>query len=344
MTTGGALTNGPWPSLLLNALLPWVTYQVLTAQGIETLPALAATAVFPVIGVALGWVRARRLDVLGGLSLLLIGLSLAVAFATENPLFVLVRGSVGNVVFGVLCFGSLIAGRPLMFYVARQFMAGWDREAAARFDAYRGEPAARRVYGRITFAWGVWLFALAAARVVAALLLDPSTFLALWPVLSTGGTFAMVYWSMGQGQGTASADRSRLDPDALRVLELAHEEAQRYGHPYLGTEHVLLALTRDPASAATRLLGERGGSAERVRAALERAMPPGRAGAESERPHAPRVRSALDHAASAAGAGPIGANHILAGLATLNDGLAVRALVELEVDLAALRRDLLGEP
>jgi hypothetical protein len=335
---------GPWPSLLLNAVCPWVTYQVLTAQGVAALPALAATAAFPIAGVALGWVRARRLDALGGLSLLLIAVSLAVAFATENPLFVLVRGSIGNTVFGLLCFGSLVVGRPLMFYVARQFMAGWDAAAAARFEAQWREPAARRAFRTITLVWGVWLFALAAARVAAAVLLPISTFLALWPIVSTGGTFAMIYWSMAYGQRSArwsallaSAPAGRLDESARRALEGAREEARRRGHGYVGTEHLLLAVVADEGCAGARVLAGLGVIPAAVRAALEPTMPAGSAATAGETTYAPRLREVLDRAAEAAGDGPVGTEHLLDGLAAVEDGMAARGLVQAGVDLARLR-------
>ncbi|HEY3062830.1 MAG TPA: hypothetical protein VGL99_27980 [Chloroflexota bacterium] len=124
---------------------------------------------------------------------MLIGLSLVVALATDNPLVVLLRGSVSRCVFALLCFGSLAVARSLMFYVARQFTSGWDR--VSQRDAC-GSP----------LAWGCWLLAEAAGRALAALLLPISIFLAMWPVVANVGTFAMIYWS-------TTYSRSRGSPD-----------------------------------------------------------------------------------------------------------------------------------
>ena len=41
---------------------------------------------------------------------------------------------------------------------------------------------------------------------------------------------------------------------AREALRLAHEEARALRHSYIGTEHILLALTRDPSGAAARIL------------------------------------------------------------------------------------------
>jgi hypothetical protein len=216
-----ALARGPSLSLLLNAFCPWAAFQLLTAQGVDSVSALVATAAFPVGGTLVGWVRSGRPDILGVLSLLFIGLSVAVALATDNELVILLRRSVLNTVFGILCFGSLALSRPLMFYIARQFVAGWDRSARARFDAQWQRPGVRRVMRRITVAWGCWLLAQAAGRVLALQLLPISTFLAIWPIVSNGGTFAMIYWSMTYARHTE---------DTHEFPERGHNPAGRPPH------------------------------------------------------------------------------------------------------------------
>src|SRR2546422_321232 len=57
----------------------------------------------------------------------------------------------------------------------------------------------------------------------------------------------------------------RLSDSGRRVLGLAEEEARRLHHGYLGTEHVLLGLLREPDGAAARLLADLGIALEDVR-------------------------------------------------------------------------------
>jgi hypothetical protein len=128
---------------------------------------------------------------------------------------VLLRGSVSNAVFALLCFGSLLLARPLMFYVARQVTTGWDRVAAARFDAQWQQRSFRRAMRRITAAWGCWLLVEAAGRALALQLLPVSVFLATWPVISNVGTFAMIYWSMTYGR--RERDVQRRDGEHVEV-------------------------------------------------------------------------------------------------------------------------------
>jgi ATP-dependent Clp protease ATP-binding subunit ClpA len=75
----------------------------------------------------------------------------------------------------------------------------------------------------------------------------------------------------------------RFEPAAKKALELALREAEHLGHGYIGTEHLVLGLVRDERSAAVRMLGARGITRERVRAAVIRELaagehPPGRVG------------------------------------------------------------------
>jgi hypothetical protein len=73
-----------------------------------------------------------------------------------------------------------------------------------------------------------------------------------------------------------------------------------------------------------------------VRAALESTMPAGAAPA-GEVAYAPRLREVLDRATDAAGAGPVGTEHLLHGLAAVEDGMAARGLLQAGVDPARLR-------
>ena len=56
---------------------------------------------------------------------------------------------------------------------------------------------------------------------------------------------------------------------ARRVLSLAQEEAQHFNHNYIGTEHVLLGLVREPEGVGTRVLISMGIDLSKVRSAVE---------------------------------------------------------------------------
>lgn len=69
---------------------------------------------------------------------------------------------------------------------------------------------------------------------------------------------------IGPGQ-QAPTGHIPFTPRAKKVLELSLREALQLGHNYIGTEHILLACHRDPASVTAHALDDAGAPAERIR-------------------------------------------------------------------------------
>ena|SRR5687767_2278929 len=110
-----------------------------------------------------------------------------------------------------------------------------------------------------------------------------------------------------------------LDPSAKAVLERAVAESARLNHEYIGTEHLALALLRLNAGIAASVLQDLGVDAEKLRAAIEAAVPTSapRADGEPSRPFTTRAQHAYalaQESALALGDTALGAEHLLAGL------------------------------
>jgi ATP-dependent Clp protease ATP-binding subunit ClpA len=166
--------------------------------------------------------------------------------------------------------------------------------------------------------------------------------------------------------------RSKALRRAERYLAAGADEARRLGHGYIGTEHVLLALTRDPerrAAGVLRRLGVTYGDVrnsaclaelwapridrdalaalgvdlDAVRERLEErfgegALEESRAGILDQagagiRCVAPRLTLALARALDHAGERQLQDEHVLLGMLSIRDSLAARALAELGVSL-----------
>jgi ATP-dependent Clp protease ATP-binding subunit ClpA len=69
-----------------------------------------------------------------------------------------------------------------------------------------------------------------------------------------------------------SIGRIPFTPRAKKTLQLALREARALGHGWIGTEHILLGLVRDPRAMAAEILERRGASATRVRGAVLAAL------------------------------------------------------------------------
>lgn len=131
----------------------------------------------------------------------------------------------------------------------------------------------------------------------------------------------------------------RFTARAKRVLTLAQQEAMNLKHDYIGTEHLLLALTVDGASLAAQLLAAMGVKEESLRAKVAELSPPKEQGAK-EIAVAPRAKKAIELAVEEAadmGRDYVGTEHILLGLIDEGEGRAAQALESLGLDLEDAR-------
>ena len=178
-------------TLLPNIILPWVIYQTLTARGVSTINALLATAIAPLATTLYGWLRDRRVDALGIMTLAFVVVGIVTSLISGDPIFYLVKESLLTGAWGLIMLGSLLMTRPLTFYFGRQFMAGGDPERAAFVDRlWEERPAFRSFQRMLTALWGVVLVGEALLRIVLVSLLPISVFLIVSPamgIIVTGG-------------------------------------------------------------------------------------------------------------------------------------------------------------
>lgn len=138
----------------------------------------------------------------------------------------------------------------------------------------------------------------------------------------------------------------RYTPRAQRTLAASVEAARALGHPYVGTEHLLLGQFTEPEAIAARVLEGRGVTEQAVREWLQRHIPAADPIAGDMNPaFTPRASEALGAAVREAldlGHNYIGTEHLLLALFADADGMAARALADLGLDAAAARDDALG--
>jgi hypothetical protein len=152
-------------TLLLDAVVPAVTYILLTGFGVQPVLALLAAGVWPLLQIALSTIVHRHLDGLGIAALGFLVLSAVATVLTADPRLVLERDAAWTAVTGVLFLGSLPMPRPLGFYFGRQFATGGVPERVEWWNRLWQYAAFRRSQRVITAVWGVALLADAVLRV-----------------------------------------------------------------------------------------------------------------------------------------------------------------------------------
>jgi ATP-dependent Clp protease ATP-binding subunit ClpA len=140
-------------------------------------------------------------------------------------------------------------------------------------------------------------------------------------------------------------DRDRFDKfteRARKVLSLAQEEAQRFQHNYIGTEHLLLGLVREGEGVAARVLTNLGIELDRVRSAVEFIIGRGDRIVLGEIGLTPRAKKVIELAVDEArrlGHHYIGTEHILLALVREGEGIAAGVLQSLGVNLEKVRTE-----
>ena len=127
---------------------------------------------------------------------------------------------------------------------------------------------------------------------------------------------------------------------ARRVLSLAQEEAQRFNHNYIGTEHILLGLVRETDGVAAKVLGSLGVELNKVRSAVEFIIGRGERSTPGEIGLTPRAKKVIELAVDEArrlSHHYIGTEHLLIGLMREGEGVAAGVLESLGVNLDKVR-------
>nr|ADI17958.1 ATPases with chaperone activity, ATP-binding subunit [uncultured Chloroflexi bacterium HF0200_09I09] len=137
------------------------------------------------------------------------------------------------------------------------------------------------------------------------------------------------------------ADRfDKFTERARRVLTLAQEEAQRFNHNYIGTEHLLLGLVREGDGVAAKVLSNLGVELNKVRSAVEFIIGRGDRSTSGEIGLTPRAKRVIELAVDEArrlNHSYIGTEHLLLGLVREGEGIAAGVLESLGVNLERVR-------
>jgi ATP-dependent Clp protease ATP-binding subunit ClpC len=133
---------------------------------------------------------------------------------------------------------------------------------------------------------------------------------------------------------------NRFTDRARKVLILAQQEAARYGHGYIGTEHLLLGLLREGEGVAAKALASLGLEVDSVREQVETILGTGQEQA-NDIGYTPRAKKVIELAMEEAlrlGHNYVGTEHILLGLIREGEGIAAQVLTGMGVDINLMRQ------
>ena len=137
-------------------------------------------------------------------------------------------------------------------------------------------------------------------------------------------------------------DRSR------KVMQLANQEAQRFHHEYIGTEHILLGLVKEGSGVAANVLKNLDMDFRKIRREIEAIVQHG-PGTDSplagRLPHTPRAKKVIEYSIEEArnlNHNYIGTEHLLLGLLREQEGVAAQVLMNLGLSLERVRQEVMN--
>ncbi|MBL8756564.1 MAG: ATP-dependent Clp protease ATP-binding subunit [Planctomycetes bacterium] len=137
----------------------------------------------------------------------------------------------------------------------------------------------------------------------------------------------------------------RFTDRAKKVMSFARQEAMKFNHEYIGTEHILLGLVQEGSGVAANVLKHMTIDLEKIRHEVEKIVKTGPSMVTmGQLPFTPRAKKVLElslEEASQLSHNYIGTEHLLLGLIRENEGIAAQVLMNLGVKLDEVREEVL---
>jgi len=138
----------------------------------------------------------------------------------------------------------------------------------------------------------------------------------------------------------------RFTDRARKVMALANQEAQRFNHEYIGTEHILLGLVKEGSGVGANVLKNLDVDLRKVRLEVEKLVKRGPDMVTMGKlPQTPRAKKVIEYAIEEARSlnhNYVGTEHLLLGLLREQDGVAAQVLMNLGLRLEDVREEVLN--
>ncbi len=138
----------------------------------------------------------------------------------------------------------------------------------------------------------------------------------------------------------------RFTDRARKVMALANQEAQRFNHEYIGTEHILLGLVKEGSGVGANVLKNLEVDLRKVRLEVEKLVKSGPDMVTMGKlPQTPRAKKVIEYAIEEARTlshNYVGTEHLLLGLLREHEGVAAQVLMNLNLKLEEVREEVLN--
>jgi len=178
---------------------PLLAYTLLRSGGMSTVAALIISGIFPALGIAIGALVDRRLDIIGVVVLAGLVVGTVAGLVSNNARLYLVEGAVPSLVFALACLVSLRSSKPLIYRFAVELLGPETPKGRDVVGAWR-YPGFRRAFQVITAAWGAAYLVEVAARLAVVETTSTGIALLFSRLIPYIFAFALSLWTLVYGE------------------------------------------------------------------------------------------------------------------------------------------------
>lgn len=176
-------------SILINAILPLITYKILINHIPSSITALIISTTIPIIDNIYHIIKEKKIDIFASLIILgfIVGI-ISMLFSGSQKLL-LIRQSYITAVIGILFLISMFFPKPMIYYLAKKFINSQDKYAKnnkSTIDEKCKNPHFRFSMKFLTFIWGICFVLEAVCNISLVFILYVSKYMLISPLVSYG--------------------------------------------------------------------------------------------------------------------------------------------------------------
>lgn len=182
--------------IFLNIAIPYAIYTIAHKYfGLSDIMALTLSSLYPIFDIIIEFSKDRTLNFISVIVLIGTITGIFGALIGGDPRLILVRESFFTFILGIACFITLATGKPLIFYFAREFVAGKDPQKRKEFSKLLQKERAYKLFRFLTLIWGIIYVLEFLVKVVIVYTFPISLSLIIGPVVTNVIIFGTIFWT-----------------------------------------------------------------------------------------------------------------------------------------------------
>jgi hypothetical protein len=203
-------------TLFLDAGLAVGAYLVAHALGASLFHALLIGAAVAALRAAYVIIRRREVDAFALFMIVTFGIGLLLTIFSGSARFLLAKDSISTGISGLIFLGTLVAGRPMLFYLSQRFAAPTAADRVTWHRRWDEVPPFRAHFHRLTLVWAIALLAEALLKLILVLVLPVTVMAPIVPFFTPVLITILVIWTIR----SSAAGMRRMQAERAPAAEL----------------------------------------------------------------------------------------------------------------------------